>query len=356
MRRIALALGVAAVAVAVALVLGELLVRAVVGPPARILFTGSFRDTQTDFDVVYGVTREGLRRTCGPAPDAHHPRIAVIGDSFVFGQGVADCEDFVSLLNLRSQDERFLNLGIIGGEMDDYAVVARDLLGDVDGVLVAFFGNDVMDAASGRTPAGRLADHSSAASLLRRARRAWVLYRIREAARDGGDAIAYLDGRPNHILSLIRQSPDSLRLMVEPTSEQGAGFRERFAELAGNLVQRFGAARVWITCVPDGQTVSRRFAEFIREQGSAVAPFGAPGPAYELVRELSREHGLRFIDVFAGFVADGDELYHPHDLHWTPAGHRRMAELLAGPLGLGAAASAPSAQRSPSPVVPSAAP
>jgi hypothetical protein len=345
-----------AAAVAVALLLGEVLVRAVVGPPARILYTGSFRDTQTDFDVIYGVTPHRLRRTCGPGPGAVHPRIAVLGDSFVFGQGVVDCADFVSLLNLGARDVRLLNFGIIASAVDDYRIVARDLLADVDGVVIAFFGNDVRDGGPGRTVGGRLADHSSVLSLLRRARRAWILHRIREADRDSGGTIAYLDGRPNNVLSLIRKSPDALRSMVEPPHEAAAGFRERFAVLAEDLIQRFGADRVWITCVPDGQTVSRRLAEFIREQGGSVAPFGRPGTAYELVRELSREHGLRFIDVFPGFIADGDELYHPHDLHWTPAGHRRMAELLAGPIGLAAPARPPAAQASPASVVPSAAP
>jgi lysophospholipase L1-like esterase len=357
-RRVSLGLAAAAVAVALALALGEALVRAIVGPPARILYTGSFRDTQTDFDVAYGVAPRGLRKTCGPAPGPGDAgRVAVLGDSFVFGQGVADCEDFVSLLNLGSRDDkRFQNFGIIASAIEDYRLVARDLLADTDEVVIVFFGNDVRDGGPGRTPAGRLADHSSALSLLRRARRAWILYRIRQAARDAGGTIAYLDGRPNQILSLIRKSPDSLRAMVEPTREQVEGFRERFAELAGDLVRRFGAERVWISCVPDGQTVSLRLAEFIREQGGAVAPFGAPGPAYELVRDLSRQHGLRFVDVFPGFVPDGDELYHPHDLHWTAAGHRRMAELLAGPLGLSAPARPAAAQAREAPAVPSAAP
>ena len=354
MRRVALGLATAAVAVAFALALGEVLVRAVVGPPARILYTGSFHDAQTDFDVVYGVTSRGLRTTCGPAPGADGTRVAVLGDSFVFGQGVADCEDFVSVLNLGSRDKRLLNFGIIAGAVEDYRLVARDLLADVDEVVVVFFGNDVLDAR--RTGIGHLADGSSALSILRRARRAWILHRLRQAARDEGGKVAYLGGRPNQILSLIRQSPDSLRAMVEPTREQVASFRELFAELAEVLVQRFDTARVWITCVPDGQTVSRRLAEFIRERGAAVAPFGAPGRAYELVRDLSREHGLRFIDVFAGFAPGGDELYHPHDLHWTAAGHRRMAELLAGPLGLSAPAAPAAAETHPAPVVPSAAP
>jgi lysophospholipase L1-like esterase len=353
-RRLALGLATAALAIALSAALGEALVRALVGPPAQILYSGSFRDVQSDFDVVYGVTSEGRRRTCGPSPVANATRVAVIGDSFVFGQGVADCEDFVSLLNLRARDKRFLNFGIIASGVEDYRLIVRDLVADTDEVLIVFFGNDVPVAGLGRTPAGRAADRSSLVSLVRRARRAWILYRLREAARDPGGRIADFEGRPNQILSELRKSPDSLRAMVEPTPAEETAFRARFAELAGDLLERFGPGRVWISCAPDGQTVSRRLAEFIREQGGAVAPFGMPGRAYELVRELSHEHGLRFVDVFPGFVEGGDELYHPHDLHWAPAGHRRMAELLAGPLGLPAPAAA-AAEAGEAPVISSAA-
>lgn len=357
MRRIALGLATAAVAVALALALGELLVRAVVGPPARLLATGSFRDDQGDFDVVYGVSERGTRRTCGPEADrAGSELVAVIGDSFVFGQGVADCEDFVSLLNQISSRKRFVNLGLIGSGIDEYRIVARDLLDGASEVVLVFFGNDVADVGGARSAAGRLADESSATALLRRAWRAWRLRRLRERTRDEGGPVAYFDGRPNNVLSVLRQDPDGLQAMVEPPDARVAAFRERFAELTGSLVERFGAARVSITCVPDGQTVSRAFASFVRDHGGSLAPFGAPGRAYELVRELSREHGLRFIDVFPGFVEGGDELYHPHDLHWTPAGHRRMAELLAGSFGLSAPERSAAAEAREAPVVPSVAP
>ena len=82
MRRAALALATAAVAIASSLALGEMLVRGVVGPPAKLLYTGSFHDAQTDFDVAYGVTAAGRRRTCGPeARGPRAARVAVIGDS-----------------------------------------------------------------------------------------------------------------------------------------------------------------------------------------------------------------------------------------------------------------------------------
>jgi hypothetical protein len=63
-------------AVSVVLVMvvgGEAMVRVVSGPPAHFLYTGAFRDVQTDWDVLYGVDDDGHRFTCrerAPARDA----------------------------------------------------------------------------------------------------------------------------------------------------------------------------------------------------------------------------------------------------------------------------------------------
>ena len=46
----------------------ELLTRFLGGAPATFLYSGSFRDRQTDYDVIYGVTDSSLRVTCGEKP------------------------------------------------------------------------------------------------------------------------------------------------------------------------------------------------------------------------------------------------------------------------------------------------
>ncbi len=357
MRRAALGLATAAVAVACSLGLGELLVRGVVGPPAQLYYTGSFHDTQTDFDVVYGVTPEGRRRTCGPQPRGlGAARVGVIGDSFVFGQGVADCEDFVSLLNAASPSKRFENLGLIGAGIDHYALVARDLLDGFSEVTVLFHPNDVGHLPTVRSAAGRGADDFAVLGILRRAHHAWILSRVRKSAEERDGAVAFLGGRPNQVLSALRQDLDYFRSMVEPGPQQVAAFRARFAELAGLLGDRVRRGRVEIACVPEAHTVSPQLAALIREHGGSLGAFGEPSRSCELVRDLAREHGLRFLEVFEGFAAHGEELYHLHDLHWNPAGHRRMAELLAEPLGVPAPAASAGPVAEGAPVVPSAAP
>ncbi len=326
-------------AAAIAAVTSELFLRLVVGPPARFLYGGSFRDRQSDFDITYSVGEKGRRITCAPEPPpASARRIAVLGDSFVFGQGVEDCQDLVSVLARLSPQQAFENFGRIGAGIDDYLLVARDLLRGFDDAVVIFFGNDVSDLAAEQGRAGRLAGHLSTLALLRRTRNAFLVDRaIRAAAAGpaGGGAIAFFEGRANNILSSLRRDPDAFRRMVQPGEPEVERFRARFAALAELLDARVGAAHVVVTAVPQDHTVSRRLASFIRAHGGSVAPYGERGRAYELVRELALARGFRFVDSFPSFLSDGDALYHPHDLHWSAAGQRRMAGLLAEALASG---------------------
>jgi lysophospholipase L1-like esterase len=68
---------------------------------------------------------------------------------------------------------------------------------------------------------------------------------------------------------------------------------------------------------------------YVEGLGGAVSRFGVPGSAYERIRMLSQNEGVRFIDLFPKFLEGGNEDYFPHDLHWSPKGHRVAAERIA---------------------------
>lgn len=344
MRDSVLHLTLAAAVLVVTAVCGELLVRLLAGAPAHFLYSGGFRDVQTDWDVVYGVDDDGRRVNCrSRTVAAGARRLAAIGDSFVFGQGVEDCADIVSLLNRRSDHWVFENMGVLGAGVPAYVIVARDLVrSPIDGALVLFYGNDIASLARGRSPAGPLADRFSTLALLRKAKH-FVLVRGLVREREGveaGDAARVerpewtYGGHHNNTAAGVRGNRSVLRWAVEPEQEAVAIFRERFAELAARLRERLDPEDVYIAMVPEGHVVSRRLRNFVVELGGETAPFGEPGSAYALVRALAERHGFHFIETFEAFREGGDALYHPHDLHWSPAGHRRMAALVAEALEL----------------------
>src|SRR5262249_8133645 len=149
--------------------------------------SGSFRDRQTDWDVTYGVTADNLRVTCGissaPTPTR---KFAVIGDSFAFGEGVSDCQDWTSQLQLTYPSARFVTYGIPGIGMDEYEMIARDMIPpDVTDIIMLFYGNDITEIYE-KSFFGKLADVSSAIALLRRIRRSIIIKQLIANAKING--------------------------------------------------------------------------------------------------------------------------------------------------------------------------
>jgi hypothetical protein len=162
-----------AVAIAGMASVAELAARLAVGKPAAFLFSHPFRDRQTDWDVTYGVTANGQRVTC-PDPTAGKTtrKFVVIGDSFVFGQGIPDCRDITSRLASFIPDATFVNFGIGGVGIEVYRQVVEDMVGpDVTDAIILLYGNDISESFTSKSVLGRLADKSSALALLRKIKR-----------------------------------------------------------------------------------------------------------------------------------------------------------------------------------------
>jgi hypothetical protein len=343
LRNAALGLILAAGVAFVMVVGGEVMVRLVGGPPAHFLYSGSFRDVQSDWDIVYGVDEASHRSTCRDSPaDPETRRIAVIGDSFVFGQGVEDCEVFVSLLDARSEASTFENLGVVGSGIAAYIVVARDLVDETfDGALVLFYGNDLSSLGRGRSTFGLLADRFSLMALARKVKHSVQVRGLldEQEGLEAGEADRVkrqewtFEGKHNNTVAGLRKDPRVLRRAVNPGADHEALFAERFAVLARELTAHLAPEQVFIAMVPEGHTVSPRLRDFVVSQDGETAPFGEPGPAYERVRLLATAQGFHFIDLFDAYRQSGDESYHPHDLHWTPEGHRIMSKTAGEAIG-----------------------
>jgi GDSL-like Lipase/Acylhydrolase family len=305
----------------------ELFVRVAGGKPVTFLYSASFRDRQTDWDVTYGVTRENLRATCAQAQDARR-KFAVIGDSFVFGQGVPDCLDFVSRLGAQVPDAQFVNFGIIGVGIETYRLVARDLLGpDFTDVVVLFYGNDISEIVERRSLFGALADSLSTFALIRRVKRSLAVQAFVEKAPTAADT-GSSGGTFNNIRSIVSSDRDYFSNVADPGERKLRLFREQLSLLVAKLATDVPRERIWIAAVPEAATVSGQVRDFVQSLGGTLPPFGAPGSGYEAIKALSRQERVRFIDLFPAFLAGGSAGYFSHDLHWSPEGHRLAAQLI----------------------------
>jgi hypothetical protein len=299
------------------------------GGPATFLYSGSFRDRQTDWDVTYGVTADNLRITCGSNSSvATGRKFAVIGDSFVFGQGVQDCQDFTSRSQTMFPTARFVNYGVIGIGMDEYRMIARDMIpSDTTDIIMVFYGNDISEIHDSKSLLGNLADVSSTFSLVRKVKRVLAVNSFTTNADIDKNSPAL-----NNVEAVLQINSDYFLNVAQPPDKTLTQFRHRF----GRLVTRFSATvrrdRIWIAEAPEATTVSQQSRRFVQSFGGALPPFGVQGSGYTEIRGLASKEGVHFIDLFPAFLAGGDNLYFPHDLHWSPNGHRVASDVIVASL------------------------
>lgn len=148
MRKLAVNLLLALGCVAVLLVVTELVLRASYVPPARTLAPATkTRTTTAEYDVTIETNHAGFRD--GDSHPYFGGRVAVIGDSFVFGSGVARGDIFTARLSRADPQFNVWNFGVPGSGPFNVLYLWRDYARPLrpQVVVVAIYaGNDASDA------------------------------------------------------------------------------------------------------------------------------------------------------------------------------------------------------------------
>jgi hypothetical protein len=300
------------------------------------------------------------------APGAY--RIAVLGDSFVFGSGVA--QDAILTRRLAAHlgpGFEIVNLGVPGYGTDQELLTLRrwgkKLSPDL--VLVGFFWNDLMENVSDRiyglpkprftVEGGRLVPHPPAgfsapstfarldASLASRSH-LWSLLRngLSSAGRIVGDAP---EERPVSIDFSLKSPPAS----------REAEFALAFALLGAvrDEAASLGAPLGVFSVPPRFLVESAVGARLLKVYGLPEDAFEEDG--FRRVREACEARGIPFVDLLPGFrreAAEGARLFLPAGIHWNAAGYDAAARHLAPAVRAGLW---PVSARSPAPGGPPAA-
>ncbi len=299
------------------------------------------------------------------APGAY--RVAVLGDSFIFGSGVRQDAILTRRLATRlGPGFEIVNLGVPGYGTDQELLTlrrwGRKLSPDL--VLLGFFWNDVMENTSEKIYGlpkprftledGRLVPHPpagfSAPSAFARldatlASRSHLWSLLRNGLSSAGRAAGEAEERPVSIDLSLRNPPPS----------READFALSFALLgavrdeAASLGAAFGVFSVPPRFLVDPGVASR-----------LLRVYGLPKDALEedgfrRVREACAAGGIPFVDLLPGFrreAAAGSRLFLPTGIHWSAAGDDAAAKLLEPAVRTGLASVS---GRSPDPAPPSAA-
>lgn len=201
----------------------------------------------TDFQVVHSTGEHGFPSRA-PWPD--RTDIVVLGDSVVFGYGVAAEEAWPSVLSREIAPTRVLNLGLIGGGPQQYVRVYETFGVELQPRLVVFglfTGNDFGNAATFDS---------------------WL------RSGSGGNYLVWRDfGRPRRIPFTLRQFPSALenlaRARLYPLLRRSSLFN--LVRVIADEDENGGSVEGAVFRVPDGRAVALNPAGF-KARAAVVKP------------------------------------------------------------------------------------
>lgn len=338
-------------------------------------------DVSADFqwtDTRHHITqnREGFRGTLHPFKRGEKKRIAVLGDSFVWGFGVEDDEIFTSVLEARSGGAlEVVNLGVSGYGTDQEYLLwwERGQRWDPDELyLFVTVINDLGEISTTKAygyskPRFELSDDGRLSITnvpVPEQQGGWVedkdsgsLY-----VGSGSNPARWLVSRSAFAALLVGalSSSDSVREKLEawqvvprrfhgfdweyPTFEVDPGEKsaptwELFFNILENLNERVKKSGVTlkIVLVPSMvQVYPELWEQFIQKPTIPKGINLDPDAPVRRINAWCKDRGIETIDILGVLREAGKEdpyLYYPTNRHWTKRGHELVAETLYGAVG-----------------------
>ncbi len=280
--------------------------------------------------------------------DFNHPqkalgvtRVAVLGDSFVFGSGVTQDEPVtMRLAALLGPAFEVINLGVPGYGTDQALLTLRRwgprLSPDV--VLAGFFWNDVMENASAEMYSMKKPRFVLAGSSLS------LVPPGETHGHSAAQRLAAALGARSHLWSLVSRSfatpgrvePETRPVMVDLSLRAAPAAREaEFAltwALLGALAREsraLGAAPIVFTVPPRFLVDDVAKQKVLRIYG--LGPDALDEDGFSRVKEACARHDLPIVDLLPAFrdaARAGDRLFLPTGIHWSAKGHALAARVL----------------------------
>jgi lysophospholipase L1-like esterase len=382
MRKVATNLLLALGCTAVLLVAAELVLRERYVTPARTLAPSvRSRTTTAEYDVAIETNESGFRDAHPPLPK--FPKMAVFGDSFIFGSGVSYQNGFTyrlqSVLKRNSEPIEVWNFGVPGTGPLNAVYLWRDYARGIGArvvVIALYAGNDASDARreareakprfvilarakmlwhrlhasadAGKSAAGEapgasqgwnafgLDNPATLEALLSAANQRGVpadSVRARYAAIPDSlraDALAFRSNPFNLAEAVL--DPDGLRhnLLLD-TPEMNEGWTAVVSALTQLKVQCDHAnAQLVMVCIPAAVQVDSTYW-WVKNLGVRIDGRVLTHTEFQnRLAEFAQSQTIPLVDLLPLMREHAAEhLYYPQDGHWTPAGHDLAARAVA---------------------------
>jgi hypothetical protein len=274
-------------------------------------------------------------------------RVAVLGDSYVWGPGIARSENLVTIMQQKARENRkgieLFNMGIPGAGPRAYlGLVQTDVLQmnvDVACVLI-YVGNDIVDAhpdLRNKVWLGQPRNVLRAQYIVGLSSEYYYSYRLfRFAFRFARERLASPSERPGNaaytyenFLSIHRAH---IRLHLREPSrfirQSYDGIAAILKELKRASVE--GNIAVMIVLAPHELQVNDSLRETVLRRYEPVDTYLDLSRPQRLLRRILRAADLPYVDLYPRFVeaAQTQKLYLTQDTHWNRAGHALAAKII----------------------------
>lgn len=273
-------------------------------------------------------------------------RLAVLGDSFVAGLGVAEEETLPEQLAMRltgmEAAERWeaLNFGVSGSGTTQALLTWRNVARDYrpDLVVLAFFnGNDLSDNHEGLSaahrpifglgPGGelRLREMSPAATRLSR----WLADHSRLYVWQK-DRWRMFKDRARGLLAVLPPGVMIFRVEPDPAGAEAWTATAKLIQTLATEVNATGASFL-VVSIPAHEQVDRAAWAELEAKGARRGWKLARRHPEDKLREICRGAGVGFVPLLDDFerVAESESPFFPQRGHWNELGHRLAAERIA---------------------------
>jgi lysophospholipase L1-like esterase len=283
--------------------------------------------TRPEFRTLVTVGQAGLRGDDPHASQGRHFRILVLGDSMGWGFGVEDNETFsVQLERLLAEHYPETEIQVLNGAVPGYGTAdqlaflqTRGAELHPDLIIVQFFSvNDLMENLQ---PASSWADVRDGMLVMREGTDEtgssfpqWI--DMKNWLKQNSHLAAFLFDRAGYLAmrgGLLNTSPELT----------GEGFTQEDAQLGTRLL---------VSIAEEAYELNAEVLFlYSAGQASVLQDIYEPLPSLDVVQNAADEAQAVWIDSAQALQRRPDRLhlYYPMDGHWTPAGHRAIAEILA---------------------------
>ncbi len=274
-----------------------------------------------DFDVMVEADAQGFRaRKAMVHPETGSPVIAVLGDSFAWGWGVANGSVFTDVM----QNELGGSWDVHNYGMNAYGTVQewlllRQLIAEglrPAHVLVMFFNNDLYDNVDPAPWRPSMGVHGTS-----------VVLRNHPVELRTGSRLKQLAGR-SRLFSVVEHMVSFRRAKQHTRSLRERGFKEWALDQEPRQVLIHCARELEALCRQHGIELTFVYIPEFNDLHSSATASGALASRAALM-----EAGVHLVDLTGAFQLEARgnpaRLYFPHDEHWNEAGHKLAGETLA---------------------------